>query len=294
MASTSGIAALALTFNALTWGVSWWPFRWLEARGLHPLWATVFVYAVSVGLILLWQRRAFAELARTPSLWWLVLASGTTNAAFNSAVTMGDVVRMALLFYLMPVWAVLLARLVLGEHLGLQALLRVVLALAGAAIVLWPAQGGWPLPQSLAEWLAVLAGFSFALNNVMLRREAARSDSSRALAMFFGGMSVSALAACSLGSLGLVPWPPAADLAWVGGATALALVFLVANLALQYGTARLPANVTAVVMVSEVVFASVSAVALGAGQLTPSLVLGAALILGASLLAAWQRERALA
>ena len=41
----------------------------------------------------------------------------------------------------------------------------------------------------------------------------------------------------------------------------LALWFMAGNLALQYGAARLPANATAVVMVSEVLFASVSAVA---------------------------------
>lgn len=289
MASSSGLAALALTFNALSWGVSWWPFRWLESRGLHPLWATVFVYALSVVLILVWQRRAWRELARTPSLWWLVLAAGTTNAAFNTAVTLGDVVRMALLFYLMPVWAVLLARWVLGESLSVAALARVALALAGAAVVLWPAQGGWPLPHTGAEWLAVLAGFSFALNNVMLRREAARSESSRALAMFFGGMAVPALVAAGLGSAGLVPWPPAPAWGWMISAIALALLFLVANLALQYGTARLPANVTAVVMVSEVVFASGSAVLLDAGHLTASLLIGGGLILSASLLAAWRR-----
>jgi drug/metabolite transporter (DMT)-like permease len=65
-------------------------------------------------------------------------------------------------------------------------------------------------------------------------------------------------------------------------------VFLLGNLALQYGAARLPANATAVVMLSEVLFASVSAVLLGAGVLTPGLVLGGALILGASLLVAWR------
>ena len=40
-----------------------------------------------------------------------MLAAGTTNATFNWAVTLGDVVRVVLLFYLMPLWAVLLARL---------------------------------------------------------------------------------------------------------------------------------------------------------------------------------------
>jgi drug/metabolite transporter (DMT)-like permease len=75
----------------------------------------------------------------------------------------------------------------------------------------------------------------------------------------------------------------------VAGLLALAAVFLVGNLALQYGTARLPANATAVIMVSEVLFASGSAVALGAGSMSWSLALGGMLIVGASLLAAWRR-----
>ena len=69
----------------------------------------------------------------------------------------------------------------------------------------------------------------------------------------------------------------------------LAMVFLLSNLALQYGSARLPANATAVVMVSEVLFAAVSAVALGAGLVSWPLALGGVLILSASLLAAWRR-----
>ncbi len=62
----------------------------------------------------------------------------------------GDVVRVVLLFYLMPLWSVLLARLLLDERLTRLALLRLVLAVAGAGAVLWPAEGAaWndlPLP----------------------------------------------------------------------------------------------------------------------------------------------------
>jgi drug/metabolite transporter (DMT)-like permease len=290
VAPQAGLAALALTFNAFTWGVSWWPFRWLQERGLHALWATVLVYAVAVLLISLWQPRAWSQLWRTPSLWWLVLAAGTTNAAFNTAVTIGDVVRVVLLFYLMPLWAVLLARVLLGERLTALAALRVGLALAGAAIVLWPADGsGWPMPTSTAEALALLGGFAFALNNVMLRREAHRPEGARALAMFAGGTLVSLVAALWLAGAGAVAWPPAPAPGWVAGVLALAGVFLVGNLALQYGTARLPANATAVIMVSEVLFASGSAVALGAGYMSWPLALGGTLIIGASLLAAWRR-----
>jgi drug/metabolite transporter (DMT)-like permease len=297
----AGVAlpALALMFNAFAWGVSWWPFRELQARGLHPLWATVIIYALAVVGISLWRPQSWRELARAPALWVVLLASGTTNATFNWAVTIGDVVRVVLLFYLMPLWAVLLARALLGEPLRLLALVRVLIALTGAAIVLWPVdaggaahaagatpRGGWPMPRSLAEWLGVVGGFCFALNNVMLRREADRPEAARALAMFVGGCAVSAVVALGLGAQGSVPWPPAAATGWIAGTALLALFFVASNLALQYGASRLPAHVTAVVMVTEVLFASVSAVLLGAAQLSVPLIVGGVLIVGAALLAA--------
>ncbi len=287
------LPALALTLNAFTWGVSWWPFRALQAQGLHPLWATVLIYAVAVLGITWWRRGAWGELWRTRSLWLLVLASGTTNATFNWGVTVGDVVRVVLLFYLMPLWAALLARWLLHEALTPMAGVRVVMALTGAAVVLWPEgrQAGvvadnLPLPRTLPEWLGVLGGFTFALNNVLLRREAHQPEAARALAMFLGGAVVSAVLATGLATQGQVPLPPAPALAWIAGGLLMAAAFLVGNMALQYGASRLPANVTAVVMITEVLFASGSAVLLGAGSFTPSLAIGGALIVGASLLAA--------
>lgn len=282
--------ALALTVNAFTWGVSWWPFRQLQALGLHPLWATVIIYTLSVVAITLWRPVAWKQLLKAPTLWLLVLAAGTTNATFNWAVTIGDVVRVVLLFYLMPLWAVLLARVLLHEPFTRGALLRVALALAGAAIVLWPEQGGLPVPATLAEWLGVLGGFSFALNNVMLRREAHQPEAARALAMFGGGAAVAGVLALVMSAQGTVPLPPPAAPGWLLGAMAMGALFLVGNLALQYGAARLPANVTAVVMITEVLFASLSAVALGAGVLTPQVLLGGALIVAASLLATFERR----
>jgi len=282
------LAVLALLLNALTWGLSWIPLRWLEQRGLHPLWATALVYLVAVVFIVLWRPSAPRLLWQSRRLWWLVLAAGTTNATFNWAVTLGDVVRVVLLFYLMPLWAVLLSRWLLKEKLTWTSGSRVLLALAGALIVLWPAEGGWPLPRNGADALAVLGGFSFALNNVLLRREAAAPEEARSLAMFGGGVVVSLVLATWLTAGGLIAAVPPPAASWVAAAMALAAIFLVGNLALQYGAARLPGNTTAAVMVAEVLFASVSAVALGAGALTPQLLVGGALIVVAALLAAWR------
>ena len=286
--SASVWPALSLVVNAFVWGTSWWPFRQLEARGLHPLWATVLIYGMAVAVILLLRPGALMQLLRTPALWVLVLASGTTNAAFNWAVTIGDVVRVVLLFYLMPLWAVLLARALLNEPLTRLAAVRVLIALAGAAVVLWPPERiGWdalPWPRSLPDWLGVIGGFSFALNNVMLRREAHRPEEGRALAMFAGGMLVAGVLAVVLAGAGTVPWMPAPQPAWLAGVFALSVLFLFGNMALQYGAARLPANVTSVVMLTEILFASVSALLLGGGSLNAQLLTGGALILLAALL----------
>ena len=289
--STAGsprlLPALALCLNALVWGTSWWPLRYFETLGLHPLWTTALVYAAVVIVIVLLRPRAVMQVLRAPALWLLVLAAGTTNASFNWAMVIGDVVRVILLFYLMPVWAVLLARLLLHEPITRAAALRALLGVAGAAVVLWPTGAGLealPLPHSLADWLGVVGGFSFALNNVMLKRESHRPEEGRALAMFVGGAGVSALIALAL--QGSVPLPPAPALAWALPVLVMALLFGLGNLALQYGAGRLPANVTSIVMLTEVVFASGSALALGSAQLTGQAMLGGGLILLAALLAA--------
>jgi drug/metabolite transporter (DMT)-like permease len=279
----TGWPILALGFNAFVWGISWWPFRQLHALGLHPLWATVLIYLMAVAVLTLLRPRAWRELACTPALWVLVLAAGTTNASFNWAVTFGDVVRVVLLFYLMPLWSVLLARLLLGEPLSARALLRVMLALSGAFVILLPAGGGWPLPRTGPEWLGVIGGLSFALNNVMLRREARRSASARALAMFAGGAAVAGVAALVLGWQGGVAGPPAPALPWLAGVAALTVLFLAGNLTLQFGAGRLPAGLTAVVLVCEVPIAALSAAWLGAGTLSIGLLVGGLLVVSASL-----------
>jgi drug/metabolite transporter (DMT)-like permease len=286
------VAALsALLFNAFTWGVSWWPLRRLQALGVHPLWATALTYGLVVVALLLWRPSTGRELLRTRSLWVLVLASGFTNATFNWGVTIGDVVRVVLLFYLMPMWTVLLARWLLHEPLHGGVVLRSLLAVAGALVVLWPAGGGWPLPRAPADWLGLAGGLSFALNNVMLRREAHRAPTARALAMFTGGCLISGAAALTGAAIGVAPplWNAAAS--WTPWVLLMALWFMGANLSLQFGAARLRASTTAVVMVSEVVFASVSAVALGAATLQAHTVMGGLLIAAAALLAAWQEGR---
>ncbi|MBC7700576.1 DMT family transporter [Aquabacterium sp.] len=276
---------LALVGNAMIWGLSWWPLRQLQAMGLHPLWATSIFFVLSTGLVMAWRPSALAVLLRSPALWCLALAAGSTNAAFNWGVSVGEVVRVVLLFYLMPVWAALLAWLTLGERPTSAAAFRVALALLGAVLVLKPADAPWPVFAGLPDVLGLVGGFGFAANNVILRQQVHQDTAARALAMFMGGILLPGCLAVVLSSQGVIPPLPAFDARWLFGALALGLLMFCGNMALQYGASRVPVNISSVVMLTEIVFAAGSAVWWGGEVLTPIMMAGGGLILLAAVLA---------
>ena len=278
------LAAAALVLNAFVWGISWWPFRLLQAHGLHPLWATAIIHTVALLCLTVLRAGAWRGFGHHPLLWLLVLASGLTNVGFNWAVTVGDVVRVVLLFYLMPAWVVLLAWPMLGEKPDMGSVMRCVLALVGVVIVLKTPSTPWPVPQSLADGLALMGGFCFALTTILLRKLNQTPDATRMMAMFGGG-AVMSIGAALLGmTAGVVQALPSPDVAWVTLVLCLSAAFLLGNFSLQYGAAHLSASVTSLIMLSEVVFASVSSVVLGTAELTTRTLLGGGLIVLASVL----------
>jgi drug/metabolite transporter (DMT)-like permease len=291
------LAVLALALNALVWGLSWWPLHQLHAHGLHPLWATAAVFALATLVLCFISPQGWRHFKEHPQLWWLMAASGLTNIGFNWAVTTGDVVRVVLLFYLMPTWALLLAWWMLSERPTRGALMRLSLALLGVVLVLKTPDSPWPLPQDLPDVLALLAGFTFALTNIWLLRLQHTPESSRMVAMFGGGALMATVCAAVATFAGVIPAVEVVSLngsddstlqafaTWAPYVVGLSFAFLVSNFTLQYGAARLSAHTTAMVMMSEVVFASVSSVAQGASTLSWRIGLGGGMIVLAALLA---------
>lgn len=276
----------ALLVNAFVWGLSWWPFRALQDQGLHPLWATAGIYLLALLTLFILQRQVLRQCLDHPALLLLAAVAGLTNVGFNWAVTTGDVVRVVLLFYLMPAWSILLAWPLLGERPTGVRVLRLGLALAGVLVVLQEGGAHWPLPRSLPDFLALGAGLCFALTNLLLVRLDATPPAGRVMAMFGGGALMSAAVATLGMAQGFVPLPQLQAPGWPL-LVLLGVAFLIGNVGLQYGATRLPAQATALIMLSEVVFASVSSVALGAAQFTPRIAAGAALILAAAIWSAW-------
>ena len=110
-------------------------------------------------------------------------------------------------------------------------------------------------------------------------------------AMFVGGVvaptAVAIVVAAWLGEgNSIVQWPVVPGSYGVFVLLAFAVTLLLANYGLQYGASRLPANVTSVVMLSEVVFATLSAIVLTDEVLTLQVGVGGSMILVAAALSA--------
>ncbi len=281
-------AILGLLVNATVWGLSWIGFKSLNAQGLSPLWMTAVISGVAFVAVFALKPAATVEVMRNPALRMVFIAAGLTNICFNTAVTLGDVLRVTLLFYLMPVWAAVLAHFFLGEAIQRAQTLRLLIGLIGAMLVLWQPSMGIPIPSNVSDWLGIAGGFFFALNNVGLRKARAASDNARAQAMFMGGFVCSTVLAVVLASNGALSWPTAlisgAQFNAVLELAFWAILFLLANYGVQYGAARLPANLTALIMLIEILIAGASSVWLGTSNLNWQVLAGGCLILVSPLL----------
>jgi len=274
---------LSLLFTASLWGVIWYPLRLLEAQGLAGLWSALISYG-AILLLFLWVLvRERVSLQRNFLPFVLMgLSAGWCNVAFIMAVLDGHVVRVLLLFYLSPFWAVCLGWLLLGERLDRKSLLVFAIAVIGAIIMLWDESLGMPWPRDTADWLAVSSGFAFALSNVFVRGLQNVSVLLKATASW-GGVVIVAVIWIGVSSTVF----PA-----VGGKVLFAAVmlglcgFLVMTLAVLYGVTRMPLHRSAIILLFELVAGAISAMLLTDEVVLPREWLGGFMIVSAAALAA--------
>lgn len=274
------LAILSLLTAAATWGLLWYPYRIIEAAGIDGVTASMATYTLAFLLGLPTFRR---ELRTARMSWWLpliALASGGVNVGYVLAVLGGEIMRVLLLFYLSPLWTVLLSRLMLGERLTKPGVGVIALSLAGAIVMLWHPELGMPWPRDGAEWISLGAGFMFALNNVLIRRTGELSIELKCMVSFAGVVVCAAW---------LLPWVPPLHGAEVDWETSwwllllVGIVLLAVNVTVQYGLTRVSANRAGVILLFELVVAAVAAWILAGEHMELREWIGGALIIVASL-----------
>lgn len=277
-----GWPVASLLFAATLWGTLWYPLRLLEEAGLPGLWLTLVLYLAPLSLSP-WLLRSAARIDWREHARWLVLlllASGWCNVAFILAVIDGQVVRVLLLFYLSPVWAVLLGHWLLGERLKAATLGVMAIALTGAGIMLWEAEIGFPWPRDNADWLAVSAGIAFALLNVSVRRMQAISLGVKTTVTWAGVVLVALLWL----AVSAAAFPAPEGVVWLEAVVLGLVVMSVMTWTVQYGVTHLPIRKSAVILLFEIVAGAVSAYLIAGEMLTARDWLGGGLIVLAAYL----------
>ena len=279
-----GAAVAALLTGATIWGLIWYPYRLLESAGLAGATATTLTYAVALILGIVSFRSRLRGVRVDPWLVAIALSAAGCNFGYVLATLHGQVMRVLLLFYLAPLWTVLLARLLLAERLTASGGSVVLLSMAGAGVMLWRPELGTPWPATDEEWLAVLAGMLFALSNVLIRRASHYTIELKSVAVFAGVVLLGLTSAIWLptpatGSLGPGSW------ALVG---LLGVVLLAVNLVVQYGLTQVAAGRAVVLLLFELVVAAVASWALAGETMGACEWLGGSLIVIAGLIAARQ------
>lgn len=280
---TPVLPVISLLLAATMWGIVWIPLRWLEQQGLQGLSLTWLVYAGTLIYIVPILARRFAELAVSPGLLLgILLCSGWCNTAFILAILEGEVVRVILLFYLSPVWSTLLARFVLKEAISGRAYLVIVLAIAGAMIMLWSPQIGFPWPQSGADWLAISSGFAFAMTNMFINKASRTSVPVKMIMSWLGVMVVTSTFLLVTPSEFSVSNTLPALFAMLTGMLLIAPM----TAAVVYGVTHMPIHRSAVILLFEVVASVVSTYLLIEERLSVAEWVGGCIVVFAAYLAA--------
>ncbi len=276
---------LSLLFAATFWGIVWYPLRLLEDAGLSGPWLMAAGYSAAFITLALARWPGFQALEKRPALAALMaLAAGWTNLGFVLAMLEGTVARVLILFYLSPLWSVLLGRVFLHEQFTRMTALTLVAGLAGALLMLWKPEAaaatlGW------GDLVAVTAGFAFAVTNVLTRALEELGTRQKTLVSWAGVVLLSLTVA-----LLEEPPPPLSWSTWAASAALGVFGFLAATLAVIHGVSHMPVRRSAVILLAEIPVGAVSAWWLAGETLSLREWAGGAMIVLAGLLAIRETE----
>ena len=270
----------AIAVSGALWGLYWIPVRDLEARGVGVVWTTLGLFIVGLALFVpILVRHPPARAVFTPRMFATGLLTGVSFVLYSVSIVLTEVVTAILLFYLSPVWATVLGRVLLGERLTGSRLVALVLGLAGLWVVLG-GESGVPLPRNPGDWCALTAGVTWAFGTLRVHQDAAIAPIAHTGSLFVGGTLVIAIIALL---------PAMAAPAPVVTTRAVAIILIVAALSVAsawgilWGARLVSPGRAGLLLMMEVVTGLASAAALAGEPFGTTRVVGSILIVAAAL-----------
>ncbi len=290
--SRSNLRASALVaLSALVWGCWWIPLREIDAYGLKGDWTSVAVLAIAALCLTPFILGRLGRLLRAGAMvWGAGLFFGAMFSTYQHGLITADVVRVTLLFYLAPVWGTLLGMVFLGTRFSLQRMVVIVLGFAGAAVVL-DFDGGIPSPRGLGEWMGLASGIAFAIGATFAHKVVGDYELEKVwLSLAFGALlsTVFALANPAFPT-------PSADQVFAAAPFAFGVVVVILipiTWIMVWGAQRLDPGRIALLLMLEVVAASVTSALLAGEPYGIEKLIGTTMILTAGAVEALAERKA--
>ncbi|MCA0998167.1 DMT family transporter [Alloyangia pacifica] len=278
-------SAIVLATGAF-WGFYWLPVRALSEMGLPGAWGTaaITLAAVIVLLPLAVARRGALRRAGPVALASVALG-GAAFALYSVAFVYGRVAIIILLYFLTPVWSTLIGRYVMGWHTPRMRIVAILVGLAGLTVML-SADGTAPMPRSIGEWMALLAGLLWSIATTGIRSKSDLAPGESAFVFAAGAMICAFVLAPVLEPLPAAEGLSLAPLLGVAAASG-AIWWALSVAALMWATVRLEPARVGILLMSEVLVGAVSAAALAGEHLAALELLGGGLVLVAGVLEVW-------
>lgn len=288
------LPSLAIVVASILWGVYWIPMREMQALGVEKAWPSLILNGAVLILLLpvaIWRARRF--LADFKALMISGLIMGTALTCYGTSLNLTDVVRAILLFYLSPAWSTIIGLIWLGERLTARRIAALLLGFAGLMVVL-KAETGFPWPEGLGDWIAILAGLAWSVGSarIFVNRKSASFELSFAFVLGTVLSSAALVALFPATAMGPVPELDAmrGEGLWVVPAACAVLIPI--YVLTIWGAQRLPPATVGILLLGEIVVAVLSAAwLLPEEPFGKREVLGALLIAGAGIMEVLPRRR---
>lgn len=287
MAKKHLLPIFVLMSTCTFWGVSWMPLRFFSSLGIDGL-ALIFVTHAVLGCLFLPYVLMFKHSPlKLNYLLGIAVAGGMGIFSFTYALIHGDIVRVMVLFYLLPIWGVIGGRVFLNERVSWRRWLCVLIALPGAFLILG-GLGVFSAPPSWIDLLALVSGVSFAANNILFRGVAELKLSMKLLAMFVGCTFITG----SLMFFGLEEFPQMVEnSSWVYLLFYTITAVLLANLGSQWAVERMEAGRSSIIIIVQLVAAVVSATLIGGERLDAWEWVGCTMVIFATIVEARSSDK---
>lgn len=273
-------AVIILLMSAIGWGLTWLPLKGLNDMGLDGMQLILIAFASGSLLLSPWLIKQYSSWKNSIRLMLMItLTGGIANAAFQSAMYHGDVIRVMILFYMLPVWSVIGGRLILNEKIDFVRIIAVSLCLSGAYIILDVWHTSW---QGITwiDILAIISGMALAATNILFRFTQRIPVMSKVSVMFIGCTVLIGLSFILATTKPILPDNGAVPLAILYGTVWLTLI----SIGTQWAVTQMEAGRSSVILVMELVAAVVSLALITKTELKVYEVMGGLMVISAAIL----------